>query len=167
MSMARDGGTHRATSIDPKMMIDIQTQLSRLVGQLIGNFTTNLAECWMHMRTKFDGGKVINRSQSGSFEHRCMGAGLRMNLGPNLGPTTWESPTGSQPSQVFSQAAEANSKKVINDRKRSNRYRKDEPEKKQKHQMTQLQLVKPTPDMITENSHRTSQMMFPLITYKG
>ena len=70
------------------------------------------------MRTKFDGGKVINRSQSGSFEHRCMGAGLRMNLGPNWGPTTWESLTGSQPSQVFSQAAEANSKKVINDRKR-------------------------------------------------
>lgn len=44
-------------------MIDIQKQVSRLVakaGQLIGNFTTNLAESWMHMRTKFDGGKVIN-----------------------------------------------------------------------------------------------------------
>ena len=70
MSMARDGGIHRATSIDPKMMIDIQTQVSRLVakaGELIGNFTTNLAECWMHMKTKFDGGKVINQSQSGSL----------------------------------------------------------------------------------------------------
>jgi len=121
MSKARDGGTHRATNIDPKMMIDIQTQVSRLVakaGQLIGNSTTNLAECWMHMRTKFDGGKVINRSRSGSFEHRCMGAGLRMNLGPSWGPTTWESITGSQPSNIFSQAAEANSKKVTNDRKR-------------------------------------------------
>ena len=44
-------------------MIDIQKQVSRLVakaGQLIGNFTTNLAESWMHMRTKFEGGKVIN-----------------------------------------------------------------------------------------------------------
>ena len=121
MSIARNGGTHRATNVDPKMMIDIQTQVSRLVakaGQLIGNFTTNIAECWMHMRTKFDGGKVINRSQSGSFEHRCMGAGLRMNLGPNWGPITWKSLTGSQPSQVFSQATEANSKKVTNDRKR-------------------------------------------------
>ena len=61
MSIARDGGTHRETSIDPKMMIDIQKQVSRLVakaGQLIGNFTTNLAESWMHMRTKFDGGKL-------------------------------------------------------------------------------------------------------------
>ena len=154
------------------MMIDIQTQVSRLVakaGKLIGNSTTNLAECWMHMRTKFDGGKVINRSQSGSFEHRCMGAGLRMNLGPSWGPTTWESITGSQPSNIFSQAAEANSKKVTNDRKRKstdaekiNRRKESMP----KHQTTHLQLVKHTPDMIMESSHRIYQMMFPLITYK-
>lgn len=63
MSIAQACGTHRETSIDPQSMIDIQKQVSRLVakaGQLIGNFTTNLAESWMHMRTKFDGGKVIN-----------------------------------------------------------------------------------------------------------
>ncbi len=36
----------------------------------------------MHIRMKFDGGKVINRSQSGSWEHRCVGAGLRQNMGP-------------------------------------------------------------------------------------
>ena len=49
--------------VDPKMLHDIQTVLSRLVGkasQLLGNNTTNLAECWMHIRSKFDGGKVIN-----------------------------------------------------------------------------------------------------------
>lgn len=39
----------------------------------------------MHVRTKFDGGKVINISQSGSWEHRCMGAGLRQNLGMQWG----------------------------------------------------------------------------------
>jgi len=51
-----------------KMMADIKTAQSRLMakaGQLIGNFTIYLAEYWMHIRTKFDGGKVINRSQSG------------------------------------------------------------------------------------------------------
>ena len=61
------------------MLHDIQTVLSRLVGkasQLLGNNTTNLAECWMHIRSKFDGGKVINHSQSGSWEHRCMGRGV-------------------------------------------------------------------------------------------
>ena len=64
------------------MMIDVQTQVSRLAakaGQLtcIGNFTTNVAEWWMHMRTSFDwGGEVIKQSHSGSFEYRCMGASL-------------------------------------------------------------------------------------------
>ena len=119
---ARSGGSpHMHPKVDPKMMADVQTALSRLVakaGQLIGNFTTNLAESWMHIRTKFDGGKVINRSQSGSFEHRCMGAGLRLNLGPMWGPTIWKSLTGSEPNQPFIKAAEENEKRVLKDRKR-------------------------------------------------
>ncbi len=59
---ARRGGT-TPTTIDPKLYHDIQTVLSRLVAkasQLIDNETTNLAEAWMHIRSKFDGGKVIN-----------------------------------------------------------------------------------------------------------
>ncbi len=71
---ARLGGiTH--SEVDSKMLHDISTLVSRLVAksnQLVGNHTTNLAECWMHIRTKFDGGKVINRSQSGSWEHRLV-----------------------------------------------------------------------------------------------
>ena len=42
--------------------------MSRLVAkasQLLGNFTTNIAEGWMHRLSKYEGGKVINRSQSG------------------------------------------------------------------------------------------------------
>ncbi len=37
-------------NVDPKMFHDIQVILARLAGkahQLIGNATTNLAECWM------------------------------------------------------------------------------------------------------------------------
>ena len=74
------------------MMHDIQTALSRLVSkasQLIENVTTNVAESWMHIRSKYDGGKVINRSQSGSWEHRCMGAGLQQNMGKEWGPELW------------------------------------------------------------------------------
>ena len=111
---ARSGGSPNVyPEIAPKMMADIQTALSRLVakaGQLIGNFTTNLAECWMHIRTKFDGGKVINRSQSGSFQHRCMGAGLCLNLGPTWGPTSWKSLTGSDPNETFIKTAKENEK---------------------------------------------------------
>ena len=82
-SEAQRGGLTPPMEVDPKMLHDISVVLSRLVArskQLIGNHTTNLAKCWMHIRAKFDGGKVINRSQSGSWEHRCMGAGLRHNM---------------------------------------------------------------------------------------
>ena len=43
--------------INPALYHDIQVILSRLVAkasQLIDNVTTNLAESWMHIRTKFD-----------------------------------------------------------------------------------------------------------------
>ncbi len=71
-------GELTAIEINPKMYHDIQVILSRLVAkaeQLIDNVTTNLAESWMHVRTKYDGGK------SGSWEHHCMGAGLQHNMG--------------------------------------------------------------------------------------
>ena len=49
----RQGG-QIPTEINPKMMHDIQVLLSRLVAkarQLLGNVTTNLGECWMHIRS--------------------------------------------------------------------------------------------------------------------
>ena len=84
--------------IDQQMICDIQRAISQLAGkvsQLIGtklckttinktilhHITTNLAESWMHIRSKFDGGKQINRSQAGSWEGRCAGAGLHCNEG--------------------------------------------------------------------------------------
>ena len=102
-------------------MCDIQVLVSRLVAkasQLLGNETTNLAECWMHIRSKFDGGKVINRSQSGSWEYRCMGAGLQQNLGKEWGPTVWASMTTSLPNQHFIDTARCSAKRADNDRKR-------------------------------------------------
>ena len=117
---ARHGGTV-STEIDPALMHDIQVIVSRLVAkakQLIGNFTTNLVEGWMQVRSKYDGGKVINRSQSGSWEHRCYGAGLQHNLGKSWGPPTWEKMTSSPPNPVFIDTAESSAKKVEKTRKR-------------------------------------------------
>ena len=57
--------------------------------QLISNNATNLSECYMSIRAKMDGGKQINRIQSGSFEHRCKAAGLSLTLGPTWIETTW------------------------------------------------------------------------------
>ena len=116
----RQGG-HIPTEINPRLLHDIQALLSRLVGkakQLLGNHTTNLAECWMYIKSKFDGGKVVNRSQSGSWEHRCMGAGLQQNMGKTWGPTAWSKMTNTSPNQVFLDAAESSAKKADNDRKR-------------------------------------------------
>jgi len=118
---ARRGGIPTCTPINPKMMADIPITVGRLIakaGQLLGDFTTNLAESWMHMRCKFDGGKVVNRTQSGSFQHRCMGAGLRQNLGPTWGPTTWSALISSEANEVFKRAASEDEKKVEKDRKR-------------------------------------------------
>ena len=117
---ARCGGQSSA-ELDPQMMHDIQVIVSRLVAksrQLIRNFTTNLVEGWMNIRCKFDGGKVVNRSQSGSWEHRCAGAGLQQNLGRSWGLSTWEKMTSSSPNQVFVDTAESSAKKVEQTRKR-------------------------------------------------
>ncbi len=99
----RRGGQVTA-DINPKLFHDIQVILSRLVGkaeQLIDNVTTNLAESWMHVRSKFDGGKVINRYQSGSWEHRCMGAGLQHNVGKEWGPSLWKQMSKCSPVKFF------------------------------------------------------------------
>lgn len=72
----------------------------------------------MHIRTKFDGGKQINRSQSGSWQARCSGAGLRYNEGPAWGPAAWEQVTGESANQVFTGVAEAKSKQATSDRER-------------------------------------------------
>ena len=71
--------------LPPNLLFEIERAGDRLVNkaaQLISNRTTNLTECFMSIRAKMDGGKQINRIQSGSFKYRCMAAGLSMTLGP-------------------------------------------------------------------------------------
>ena len=71
-------------NIPDDLYFRIQRAGDRLVSmapQLITNTTTNLAECYMNIRCKFDGGKFYNRVQRGSFQYRCYGAGLRFQMG--------------------------------------------------------------------------------------
>ncbi len=72
----------------------------------------------MHITTKFDGGKVMNRCQSGAWEHQCMGAGLRQNIGREWGPHTWKYMTISSPNKVYSNTAERSAKILAADKKR-------------------------------------------------
>lgn len=82
-SEARHGGPV-PTEMDPEMMHDIQVLVSRIVTKarkLLKNLTTNLVERWLQISFKFGDGKVVNQSQSGSWENQCPGAGLQLNLG--------------------------------------------------------------------------------------
>ena len=117
---ARQGGL-TPTFINERLHLDIQVILSRLIGkadQLIGNETTNLAESWMNIRMKFDGGKVMNRSQSGSWEHRCMGAGLQQNMGREWGPQAWRQMTHSSPNKIYTDTAQHAAKIARQNKKR-------------------------------------------------
>jgi hypothetical protein len=74
-----------SVTVSSDILRDVSFLLNRLAnktGRLIGNFTTNLAESWMAIRTKFDGGKMYNRCNRGSWHARCFGGVLRQNFGP-------------------------------------------------------------------------------------
>ncbi len=143
------------------MYHDIQSVLTRLVrkaGQLIGNETTNIAESWMHIRSKYDGGKVINRSQSGSWEHRCMGAGLQQNMGKQWGPAIWRDMTNSLPNEVYTDTAERSAKNLKRDNERIRSRLRDVEANMGIVKTTQLQLAKHTAGM-TGVFHLTKLMM--------
>ena len=117
---SRIGGETPLT-VSPKLLHDVQLLVSRLAEkshQLIGNNTTNLAEALMHKRCKFDGGTVINRSQSGSWQNRCMGAGLEQNHGSMWGPKAWNNMTGDAPYAIFSEVSKSTAMEVEKQRKR-------------------------------------------------
>jgi len=74
----------------------------------------------MHIRSKFDGGKQVNCSQSGSWEGRCAGAALRVNESPKWGPKCWKKATNSELRECFT-STYATKKQVASDYKRKSR----------------------------------------------
>lgn len=65
---------------------DVSLLLSRIAeksDRLIVNVTTNVAESWMHIRCKFDGGKMHNLCNRASWHAQCYGGALLM-IGPQL-----------------------------------------------------------------------------------
>ena len=72
----------------------------------------------MHIRSKFDGGKQINRSQGSAWKGRCAGATLRQNFGPAWGPESWEKITGEKANPVHRAISKERHILVERDRKR-------------------------------------------------
>ena len=90
-------GSNGSCTLNPKILKDVGIILNRVAqksARLIGNYTTNLAECWMHIRTKVDGGKMFNHCSRGSWHTHCYAGGLRFNNGPKWSPIVWEKTTG-------------------------------------------------------------------------
>ncbi|KAJ8309411.1 LOW QUALITY PROTEIN: hypothetical protein KUTeg_014285 [Tegillarca granosa] len=95
--------------LDTIMIRDISTLLDRVAlkcTRLFGNFTTNLAESWMAIRSKFDGGKLYNRCNRGSWHARCYEGALRKNMGPQWATKVWEKTTSTAAGKFFKRTYE-------------------------------------------------------------
>ncbi len=104
----------------------------------------------MHVRCKFDGGKVINRSQSGSWEHRSMGADLQHNLGKQWGPTLWKQMTSSSPSKIFTDVMQRSAKKSSNEKER--KAKDDVKRQRRMKKYTQRKMILPRLDRHTADT---------------
>ena len=103
-SRTSSGLTNKDLSMCSTMLSDIVLILNRLAdksSRLLGNTTTNLAECWMHIRSKFGGGKIFNLCNRGSWFTRCYTGALRFNLGPRWSAIAWQKGTASVPGAHF------------------------------------------------------------------
>ena len=115
--------------LPPGLYRAIQNAGDRIVSkaaQLIQDETTNLSESYMSVRTKMDGGKTFNRIQSGSFEHRCMAAALRLQLGPGWIGNLWQRRFGTVGSLYLLQLGNSRKRKHIQDmaRKTTEKYKR-------------------------------------------
>jgi hypothetical protein len=129
----REGGFSK-NEVNPDLLKDLFLILSRMAlksDRLISNFTSNLAESWMNIRCKFDGGKMTNRCFRGSFYARCYGGGLRSTRGPAWSPMVYSKVTGLRPDQVFMETYRQRAKHYVRTVKRQrkpetklNRYKR-------------------------------------------
>jgi hypothetical protein len=103
------------TDLTSEIIKDVQKILNRVSeksNRLIGNYTSNLCESWMHIRSKFDGGKVFNHCNRFSWNTRCYAGALRTNFGPEWVPTTWETKTNSKAGQICESFYERKRKQI-------------------------------------------------------
>ena len=98
-------------------ILAILERMAKKANRLLGNFTTNLAECWMCVRCKFDGGKNVFRCRRGSWNARVYGAGLRQLIGYNWSPITWRKVTGQAPPDALQSFCSRKKKKHISSMK--------------------------------------------------
>lgn len=101
--------------VDPLFFGKIRTLVGNVESKadsLVYNQTTNVAERYMGYVAKFTGGKRINFSTGGSFQRRCVGAGLAHSTGPSWHLSPWKRLQNRSPGSVFK-------KKILSREKRN------------------------------------------------
>ena len=139
---ARSGYTASLNILPDGLFFKILRAGDRLVSlseQLIDNETSNLAELYMGIRTYFDGGKVYNRVQSGSFESRCYSAGLRFQQGPEWLPNAYQHCTNTRPTQPLLDMTNNHFNRQQKDNKRKQTTEYKEKRKRAKYSSKQSQ----------------------------
>ena len=97
-----DGSINRKT-IPDDLFLHVQRAGDKLVNmasQLVANKNINLAECYMNMRSKFDGGKFYNHIQRGGFQHLCYRAGQQSQIGSDWSSQVWSRAIGTEPGEI-------------------------------------------------------------------
>ena len=138
---ARSGYTVSLDQLPDGLLFKVLRAGDRLVSlakQLIDNQTSNLAESYMGIRTHFDGGKVFNRVQSGSFESRCYAAGLKFQEGPQWITHAYQESTGQSPPQVLADVTNKIEHRSGTEKKRKNTNEYKDRRKRAKYTTSQL-----------------------------
>lgn len=137
---ARSGYTASLDKLPDGLFFKVLRAGDRLVSlakQLIDNQTSNLAEAYMGIRTHFDGGKVFNRVQSGSFESRCYAAGLKFQHGSEWITQVYQETTGHSPPQALVDVTNRIAHKSERERKRKSTTEYKNRRKRAKYTTTQ------------------------------
>ena len=66
---SRGGDSSLNTHIEQDLFFRVERAGDSLAPRLISNSTSNIAECFMNIQCKFDGGKFYSQIQRGSFQH--------------------------------------------------------------------------------------------------
>ena len=134
---ARSGYTASLDQLPEGLLFSVLCASDRTVSlaeQLVDNQTSNLAECYMGLRSYFDCGKVYIRVQSGSFEGRCYADGLRYQAGLQWITHAFEEVTGQPPPQPLADVTNKLEKRTRKERKHKQSTEYKQRRKKAKHQ---------------------------------
>ncbi|XP_078655620.1 uncharacterized protein LOC144902215 [Branchiostoma floridae x Branchiostoma belcheri] len=123
-------------SLPEGLMLGIQKCADRLFSiapKMIENETSNPAENFMSVNAKFNGGKQIMRGQKGSYQHRCHGAGLAVQNGPQWHEHVWQKCFNVPANEVLKTYCRKLDKKRTRDRKRKGTDKSKEARRKSKY----------------------------------